>query len=43
MLGLTIGSAAWVFQGATEDVTSTILNVFKSPYNDPLATSGLEP
>ncbi len=35
MLGITLGSAAWVFQGATEDVTSLILDVFKPPYQQP--------
>lgn len=31
MLGLTLGSAAWVFQGATDDVTALIIDVFKEP------------
>ena len=35
MLGLTLGSAAWVFQGATDDVTALIIDVFKSPYENP--------
>jgi flagellar biosynthetic protein FliR len=32
MLGLTLGSAAWVFQSATDDVTDLITQVFQSPY-----------
>jgi flagellar biosynthetic protein FliR len=33
MLGLTLGSAAWVFQGATDDVTSLVIDVFKDRYS----------
>ena len=35
MLSVTLGSAAWVFQGATDDVTTLIIDVFKSPYENP--------